>query len=89
MKFNIRTQPGDIPDRPTQEELEDLGKLLLAHCHLYYSGGDAVLTDYEYDKLENRLKKVAPDLPVLQLVGTYSEDPEIIALAGKMKRGEL
>lgn len=87
MKYGIRTQPQDIPDNPTPEELDDLNKLLLAHRHLYYGTIGQAISDYEYDMLERRIAKVAPELPAIQSVGTTSEDTEIIALAMKLKKG--
>lgn len=81
MRYNRRTQPSDIPDCPTPEELADLDKLILAHRHLYYGGHRCAITDYEYDLLENRVKKVAPETSVVHQVGGPSDDPVIIAIA--------
>jgi len=50
---------------------------ILHHKQAYYSGR-AEISDSEYDGLEDHLKKLKPDSPVLQIVGTpYLTDKKI------------
>lgn len=48
--------------------IQELEKLILHHKERYYTG-KAEISDEAYDKLENELKKLDSDNPVLQLVG--------------------
>jgi DNA ligase (NAD+) len=41
---------------------------IIYHKKLYYSG-NAKIPDYAYDRLEDELKKLEPNHPVLELVG--------------------
>jgi DNA ligase (NAD+) len=36
---------------------------------MYYSGEIPIMSDYDYDALENELKKLDPDHPILYAVG--------------------
>ena len=51
---------------PTVEQLE---KSILRHKRLYYQGNPEISND-EYDRLEELLKNLSPENPVLQAVGT-------------------
>ncbi len=64
--------------------LEDL---ILAHRHLYYCGG-AVISDFDYDKLEATAIKLLPESLLVNSVGGTSNDPKIKDLASKLKRGQ-
>lgn len=57
----------------TKDDVEQLASDILYHKKLYYKG-KSILTDAEYDKLEDRLKKQAPDHPVLSFVGYQMEN---------------
>lgn len=46
-----------------------LRNLILKAKQAYYYGGEPIMSDREYDALEDELKKLAPDDPVLALVG--------------------
>ncbi len=48
--------------------IQDLEKDILKHKELYYSG-KASISDEKYDQLENKLKKLDPENPVLKIVG--------------------
>jgi DNA ligase (NAD+) len=48
--------------------IQELEKLILHHKERYYQG-HAEISDEKYDKLENELKTLDPENPVLQLVG--------------------
>lgn len=48
--------------------IQELEKLILHHKERYYTG-KAEISDETYDKLENELKKLDSENPVLQLVG--------------------
>ena len=66
------------------------------HKNLYYSG-KSVLSDKEFDLLEEKLKAVCPDHPVLSLVGhkvtsvqgKVSHSVSMLSLAKTYERGEL
>lgn len=51
-----------------QNRIQELEKLILHHKERYYQGF-AEISDEAYDKLEEELKKLDPDNPVLKLVG--------------------
>lgn len=48
--------------------IQELEKILLHHKELYYQGR-AVISDEEYDKLEEELKRLDSENPVLKIVG--------------------
>jgi len=50
------------------QRIHELEKLILYHKQKYYSGHTEI-SDEDYDKLENELKKLDSENPVLQLVG--------------------
>lgn len=51
-----------------RQEIEKLASQILYHKKLYYSG-KSILSDQEYDLLEEKLKNICPDHPALSLVG--------------------
>ncbi|TET75127.1 MAG: hypothetical protein E3J43_08800, partial [Candidatus Heimdallarchaeota archaeon] len=53
------------------EERKKLENLILYHKRKYYDD-DPEISDAEYDSLEDRLKDIDPDNPVLFIVGTPS-----------------
>lgn len=50
------------------EEVKKIASEILKHKQLYYSG-NAKISDVEFDKLEDRLRSIAPNHPVLSMVG--------------------
>lgn len=54
-------------------QIEAIASQLLYHKRLFYSGR-SIISDAEYDALENDLKKLSPEHPVLSLVGYNFED---------------
>ncbi len=54
-------------------EILELEKIILKHKELYYSG-KAEISDEKYDQLENKLKKLDPNNPVLSIVGHKLEN---------------
>ena len=48
---------------------EELAEKILLSKRAYYAGSPSI-SDSEYDQLEAELRKIAPDHPVLTLVGT-------------------
>lgn len=44
--------------------------MILKAKELYYSGGETLMSDLNYDKLEDRLRMLRPDSEVLEKVGT-------------------
>jgi len=52
-----------------KHSIKELEKLLLYHKELYYKGRPQI-SDEEYDKLEEELKKLDPENPVLEVVGS-------------------
>lgn len=50
------------------KRIQELEKLILHHKERYYLGS-AEISDEKYDQLENELKKLDPENPVLQIVG--------------------
>jgi DNA ligase (NAD+) len=55
---------------PTVPRLSDLRSLILKAKHAYYYSGEPIMSDAEYDALEDELRLLAPDDPVLALVGS-------------------
>lgn len=47
-----------------------LRNLILKAKHAYYYSGEPIMSDAEYDALEDQLRQIAPDDPVLALVGS-------------------
>lgn len=56
-------------------EIQYLMNLIIYHKRLYYSG-KALIPDFIYDRLEDDLRKLDPNNPVLDLVG-YDESYEV------------
>lgn len=54
-------------------EIQELEKKILHHKEKYYAG-HAEISDEEFDKLEDRLKKLDPQNPVLSIVGFKQDD---------------
>jgi DNA ligase (NAD+) len=55
-----------MTDKATQE----LRSLILKAKHAYYYSGEPIMSDAQYDALEDQLRQIAPDDPVLELVGS-------------------
>lgn len=51
-------------------EADLLRNLILKAKHAYYYSGEPIMTDAEYDALEDQLRQLDPDEPVLALVGS-------------------
>ena len=49
--------------------LDELRNLILKAKHAYYYSGAPIMSDAEYDALEDQLRLLAPEDPVLALVG--------------------
>jgi len=49
---------------------EELRNCILKAKHAYYYSGEPIMSDVEYDALEDQLRQIAPDDPVLALVGS-------------------
>ena len=47
----------------------DLRNLILKAKHAYYYSNEPIMSDAEYDALEDKLRQLAPDDPILALVG--------------------
>ena len=63
--------------------IEQLEKSILHHKRLYYQGKPEI-SDYEYDQLEDRLKVLSPQNPILQAVGTSTLNGKKIKHRTKM-----
>lgn len=64
--------------------IQELERLILHHKERYYLG-HAEISDEKYDKLEQELKKLDPQNPVLQLVGfKQTENPNKVEHQKKM-----
>jgi len=50
--------------------IDQLRDLILKAKHAYYFGAEPIMSDAEYDSLEDELRALAPDDPVLALVGS-------------------
>lgn len=67
-----------------QEEIERLAQELLYHRAMYYNG-EPVISDAEYDKLEEELRSKDPTNPILFMVGSdeaagnYRHDPPMLS----------
>ena len=49
--------------------ISDLRNLILKAKHAYYYSGEPIMSDAEYDALEDELRLLAPNDPLLALVG--------------------
>ncbi len=59
-----------------QEEIKDLESKIIKHKNLYYQG-KPIISDFEYDSMEDRLRELDPKNTVLEMVGSelfFSED---------------
>lgn len=65
------------------KRIKKLEELILKHKALYYQGRPEI-TDHEYDQLEEELRSIDPENPVLSLVGTTSSASEKIKHDRKM-----
>lgn len=63
--------------------IHQLENLVIKHKALYYKGSPEI-SDVEYDKIENELKDLDPENPVLNIVGTKVENTEKVPHATKM-----
>lgn len=63
--------------------IQKLEAEIIKHKALYYQGRPEI-SDYEYDKLEEELKKLDPKNPTLQIVGTTSSASDKIKHDKKM-----
>ncbi len=64
-------------------KIQKLEKEILKHKELYYQG-EAKISDQDFDKLEEQLKKIAPESPVLNIVGAPVKSSNKIKHAKKM-----
>ena len=64
-------------------EVEKLAQKILYHKELYYRGQPEI-SDAEFDQLEDKLKKIHPDHPVLQIVGSVSKSSDKVFHDKKM-----
>lgn len=65
------------------EEIKNLEFEIIKHKNLYYQGRPE-LSDFEYDKLEEKLKQLDPESPVLEMVGAEVFKGEKVSHAQKM-----
>jgi len=68
--------------RQRSEQILNLAEQILAHKKLYYAGKPAI-SDASYDKIEDQLRKISPQHPVLSFVGT-----EVTAESDKVTHAE-
>ncbi|MDP6116127.1 MAG: NAD-dependent DNA ligase LigA [Planctomycetota bacterium] len=61
--------------------ISELRNLILKAKQAYYYGGNAIMTDAEYDALEDELRKLKPDDDVLALVGAPVPPDSILTKA--------
>lgn len=66
-----------------KNRIEELEKLICYHKDLYYRGVPEI-SDQAYDKLEAELKKLSPNNPILELVGSTVSNLDKIAHDRKM-----
>lgn len=69
-------------EKKISERIADLAEQILKHKKKYYSGKPEV-SDQVYDKLEDELRKLFPDHPVLNYVGS-----EVIDVSAKIAHNE-
>jgi DNA ligase (NAD+) len=65
------------------KSIKELEELILKHKQLYYQG-KAIISDEEYDKLEDSLRELNPESYVLQLVGAVNSNEDKIEHQSKM-----
>jgi len=61
--------------------LDELRNLILKAKHAYYYSGEPIMSDAEYDALEDQLRLLAPDDPVLALVGAPVSGADMLTKA--------
>ena len=66
---NVINQPSD----PNQAKINTLVNEIRGHRYLYYNKTPKI-ADSEYDTLEEKLKQLAPDHPILREIGQDSSD---------------
>ena len=66
-----------------KNRVQELEKLVIHHKSLYYSGKPEI-SDLEYDKLEDELKKLDPENSVLNLVGAVTLNSDKVKHDQKM-----
>ena len=49
--------------------LDQIRDLILKARHAYYNSGEPIMSNLEYDSLEDELRRLAPGDPLLQMVG--------------------
>jgi DNA ligase (NAD+) len=54
----------------TDIAIQELRSLILKAKHAYYYSGEPIMSDAEYDALEDQLRQMVPEDPVLALVGS-------------------
>jgi DNA ligase (NAD+) len=59
----------------TKEKISELAEQILMHKRKYYAG-EPIISDADYDQLEAQLSKLAPEHPVLKLVGAETSENE-------------
>lgn len=76
-------------------KIKDLEYLILKHKNLYYQGR-AEISDFEYDRLEDDLKDLCPESPILAMVGStlfrdekVEHDKKMLSLNKTYKLDEL
>lgn len=65
----IRTRSIRMTKRKSVSRTTDLRNLILKAKHAYYYSGEPIMSDAEYDAIEDELRKLAPGDPVLAIVG--------------------
>ena len=77
------------------KRVKELESLILRHKALYYQGRPEI-SDHEYDDLEDELKKLSPENPVLSIVGSVptgsdkvKHDKKMLSLGKTYKIEEL
>lgn len=65
------------------KRVKELETLIKQHKALYYAGTPEI-SDFEFDKLEEELKSIAPDNPILSLVGNELVSHEKVKHDSKM-----
>ena len=71
-KERAKEIPPNIQD-PTQVRIEQLAHEIRHHRYLYYNKTPEI-SDAKYDALEDELRQLAPDHPVLHEIGKDSSD---------------
>lgn len=65
------------------DKIKELEQEIIKHKNLYYSG-KAIISDEEYDEIENKLRSLNPDSFALNIVGSTVFNSEKIAHTSKM-----